>query len=73
MDSSCRHRVGQALQLKTRRRERRSAHVRPPVADPHPDAGGKDFIKSLNSNSLKMVIAIVDPSLANAKPDDFSV
>ena len=38
--------------------------------DDHPDAGGKDFIESLNPNSLKVVTAIVEPSLANAKPDD---
>jgi glutaminyl-tRNA synthetase len=29
-------------------------------------AGGKDFIESLNPNSLKVVTAIVEPSLANA-------
>jgi glutaminyl-tRNA synthetase len=34
--------------------------------DAHPDAGGKDFIESLNPNSLKVVTAIVEPSLANA-------
>ena len=34
-----------------------------------PDAGGKDFIESLNPNSLKVVTAIVEPSLANALPD----
>lgn len=38
--------------------------------DAHPDAGGKDFIESLNPNSLKVVTAIVEPSLANAQPDD---
>lgn len=38
--------------------------------DAQPDAGGKDFIESLNPNSLKVVTAIVEPSLANAKPDD---
>ena len=38
--------------------------------DAHPDAGGKDFIESLNPNSLKVVIAIVEPSLAQAKADD---
>jgi glutaminyl-tRNA synthetase len=38
--------------------------------DAQPDAGGKDFIESLNPNSLKVVTAIVEPSLANAqKPD----
>ena len=38
--------------------------------DAQPDAGGKDFIESLNPDSLKVVTAIVEPSLANAKPDD---
>ena len=37
--------------------------------DPHPDAGGKDFIENLNPNSLKVASAIVEPSLANALPD----
>jgi glutaminyl-tRNA synthetase len=36
--------------------------------DAQPDAGGKDFIESLNPHSLKVVTAIVEPSLANAKP-----
>ncbi|MBE2263044.1 MAG: glutamine--tRNA ligase/YqeY domain fusion protein [Burkholderiaceae bacterium] len=34
-----------------------------------PDAGGKDFIEALNPDSLKVVTAIVEPSLAQAKPD----
>ena len=39
--------------------------------DAHPNAaGGEDFIESLNPNNLKVVTAIVEPSLANAKPDD---
>ncbi len=38
--------------------------------DANPDAGGKNFLESLNPNSLKVVTAIVEPSLANAKPDD---
>ncbi|AVO42994.1 glutamine--tRNA ligase/YqeY domain fusion protein [Simplicispira suum] len=38
--------------------------------DAQPDAGGKDFIESLNPDSLKVVIAIVEPSLAQAQPDD---
>jgi len=38
-------------------------------ADAHPDAGGKDFLQSLNPNSLKVVTAYVEPSLAQAKPD----
>ena len=33
--------------------------------DAHPDAGGKDFIESLNPNSLKVLTVIVEPSLAN--------
>jgi glutaminyl-tRNA synthetase len=37
--------------------------------DAQPDAGGKDFIESLNPNSLKVITAIVEPSLANALPD----
>ena len=37
--------------------------------DAQPDAGGKDFIESLNPNSLKVVTAIVEPSLANGLPD----
>ena len=36
--------------------------------DAQPDAGGKDFIESLNPNSLKVVTAIVEPSLASATP-----
>ena len=35
-------------------------------SDAQPDAGGKDFIECLNPNSLKVVTAIVEPSLANA-------
>jgi glutaminyl-tRNA synthetase len=38
--------------------------------DEHPDAGGKDFLASINPNSLKIVQAIVEPSLITAKPDD---
>ena len=38
--------------------------------DAQPDAGGKDFIEGLNPNSLKVVQAIVEPSLASAKADD---
>lgn len=32
-----------------------------------PDTGSKDFIESLNPNSLKIIQAIVKPSLASAK------
>ncbi len=34
-----------------------------------PDAGGKDFLQSLNPDSLKVVTAYVEPSLAAAQPD----
>lgn len=37
--------------------------------DPHPDAGGKDFKASLNPHSVKVVKAYVEPSLAEAIPD----
>jgi glutaminyl-tRNA synthetase len=36
----------------------------------HPDAGGKDFLEALNPNSLQTITAYVEPSLAQAKPDD---
>ena len=38
--------------------------------DANPDAGGKDFIEGLNPNSLKVVTAMVEPTLASAKADD---
>jgi len=38
--------------------------------DPQPDAGGKDFLASLNPDSLKTVTAYVEPSLAQAAADD---
>ena len=37
--------------------------------DAQPDAGGKDFLGSLNPNSLRVIQAIVEPALANAEPD----
>ena len=37
--------------------------------DAQPDAGGKNFLDSLNPDSLKVVTAYVEPSLAAAKPD----
>ena len=36
----------------------------------HPEAGGKDFIENLNPNSLKVLNAFVEPSLAAAKADN---
>ena len=38
--------------------------------DAQPDAGGKDFLALLNPDSLKVVTAYVEPSLAAAQPDD---
>ena len=38
-------------------------------SDPQPDAGGKDFLEALNPDSLKVVQAIVEPSLLKAAPD----
>ena len=37
--------------------------------DPQPDAGGKDYLESLNPDSLKTITAIVEPSLSTALPD----
>ena len=37
--------------------------------DPQPDAGGKNFLDALNPDSLKVVTAYVEPSLAAAKLD----
>ena len=38
--------------------------------EPQPDAGGKDFMASLNPASKKVVHGFIEPSLANARPDD---
>jgi glutaminyl-tRNA synthetase len=35
-----------------------------------PDAGGRDFLASLNPSSLRIVQAIVEPALALAQPED---
>ena len=37
--------------------------------DPQPDAGGNNIMDALNPNSLKVVTAYVEPSLAAAQPD----
>ena len=34
--------------------------------DPQPDAGGKDFLTALNPDSLRVITAYVEPSLANS-------
>ena len=36
----------------------------------HPEAGGADFLQNLNANSLTVLQAVVEPSLATAKADD---
>ena len=70
MGSSCLRRAGLAPQLKTRLSDS-DVQIRDRlVSDAHPNASGKNFLESLNPNSLKVVTAIVEPSLANAKPDD---
>ena len=38
--------------------------------DAQPDAGGRDFMENLNPTSLKILQAVVEPSLASAKADD---
>jgi glutaminyl-tRNA synthetase len=38
--------------------------------DAQPDAGGKDFKSVLNPDSKRVVQGFVEPSLANAQPDD---
>jgi glutaminyl-tRNA synthetase len=38
--------------------------------DAQPDAGGRDFLTSLNPDSKKVVRGWLEPSLATAKPDD---
>lgn len=38
--------------------------------DPQPDAGGRDFLQSLNPLSKQIARGFVEPSLAGAKPDD---
>ena len=41
-----------------------------PFVEAHPEAGGKDFLENLNTNSLKVMRAVVEPSLAAAKPHE---
>jgi glutaminyl-tRNA synthetase len=38
--------------------------------DPHPDAGGKDIKASLNPDSLRVIQAFLEPSLASAAADE---
>jgi len=39
-------------------------------SEEQPDAGGRDFLASLNPASLRVASAVVEPSLATARPDD---
>ncbi|MEO7117027.1 MAG: glutamine--tRNA ligase, partial [Caldimonas sp.] len=39
-------------------------------SEPHPDAGGKDFMASLNPGSKKIAGAYLERSLATSKPGD---
>ncbi len=38
--------------------------------EPHPEAGGKYFLENLNTNSLRVMQAVVGPSLAAARAED---
>ncbi|EJN10062.1 glutamine--tRNA ligase/YqeY domain fusion protein [Herbaspirillum sp. YR522] len=38
--------------------------------DPHPDAGGKDFLTALNANSKDVITAYLEPTLKSAQPGD---
>lgn len=40
------------------------------AASVQPDGDGKDFIEGLNTNSLEVVTALVEPSPASANADD---
>jgi len=39
-------------------------------SDPNPDAGGKDFLESLNPNSKEVVTAYLEPGLKGALPEE---
>ena len=38
--------------------------------EPQPDAGGRDFLASLNPRSLRVTQAVLEPTLATARADD---
>lgn len=38
--------------------------------DPQPDAGGRDHLQSLNPDSLRIIEAMLEPTLATAAPED---
>ena len=38
--------------------------------EPHPGTGEQDFLQELNPNSLQTVTGYIEPSLANAQPDE---
>ncbi len=39
-------------------------------SDPHPDAGGKDFLKALNPDSKRTVTAYLEPGMRSAQPEE---
>ncbi|MDB5727548.1 MAG: glnS, partial [Noviherbaspirillum sp.] len=39
-------------------------------ADPHPDAGGKDFKTALNPDSKEVITAYLESGMKSAHPDD---
>ena len=55
--------VKHAQQAKVRLYDRLFAHA-------HPDAGGRDYKASLNSHSIKIITAYVEPSLNQIQPED---
>ncbi len=40
------------------------------MTDPHPDAGDKDYLASLNPAAKRVVRAVLEPALASVSPDD---
>ena len=38
--------------------------------EPHPDAGGRDFLQALNPDSKRTLTAYLEPGLATARPED---
>ncbi|MEN9761964.1 MAG: glutamyl-tRNA synthetase, partial [Pseudomonadota bacterium] len=38
--------------------------------EPHPDAGGRDHTAALNPDSLRVIRAQLEPTLAHAQPED---
>jgi glutaminyl-tRNA synthetase len=39
-------------------------------SEPQPDAGGRDHLQSLNPQSLRIIEAMLEPSLSQASPEE---